>query len=180
MLVIPRQVHVVLACPDEVARWRDWAHPWWRVRYWSCKADLPAGMLVDEEGFLLECRHPGYLEECRTVEARRDVHQLELLEQLGGACCDVGAAPDLDRVVRPDGAAEAAAAVRRYVRPGGEEGVRISGALTASVPHHPWVREVLRRLSNRSPAGRVSDLMSEVAALYPEVVLLDLGTAGKI
>jgi mannosyltransferase OCH1-like enzyme len=162
-------------------KWREeWAnlHPAWTVKLWREDPDLPHHMLScgDE---IVECRHPAYLSSCPTCAKRSDVWRYEILEQHGGIYLDTDFEPALPiddllaEVVAFAGLCET-----RYdwtdQDPAGKIKTEVGCSIMGAIPHHPWLRELVRLTPEQDSQAQLAlafPFVTRTVAKHPEVRL---------
>jgi mannosyltransferase OCH1-like enzyme len=187
MIHLPKTIHYVWLGQKPLhplmQRWQDgWTrlHPGWQVKLWTESSDLPPSMLTCDSQ-IVECRHPDYLAKCPTYAKRSDVWRYEILEQLGGVYLDTDFEPV--KCIEPllDGVqAFAGLCQTKYdwsdVDLEGKTKTEVGCSIMGSVPHHTWLRELVRLTPTRDPLAQLSlafPFCTETIAKHPDVTLFE-------
>jgi mannosyltransferase OCH1-like enzyme len=147
-VLIPRIIHRVWLgseeMPDDYVRFGDsWRehHPGWEMRTWT-DSELPP------------LTYPDALERCRNYGEASDVLRYEALLRIGGVYVDTDV--ECRRSIEP--LIEDVSAFGAWQRPG-----VIGSAVVGSVPGHPAIAEVLRRVSEGAGSGPQVEATGPVA-----------------
>jgi mannosyltransferase OCH1-like enzyme len=186
MILLPRILHYVWLGSQPMHplmdEWREkWRqiHPGWKINVWKQVDGCPEHLLKNDERQLIECRIPEYLAQCPTLSKRSDVWRYEILEQLGGVYLDT----DFEPIKNIESHLEEISAFAGLCttlydwdanHQNGKTKIEIGCSIIGSLPHHPWVRELVRQTPSRDPIAKLSlasPFLTEVTGRHPEVQL---------
>ena len=167
-----------------MTRWREeWAslHPDWKVKLWRDSPGLsPAQLSCGDE--VASCRYPEYLASCPTNTKRSEVWRYDILEQQGGVYVDADFEPvrRIDPLI-DDGVGAFAGLCDTLLNwksdlTGGYTKLEVSCALMGCVPHHSWMRDIVKKIPSRDPLDRMSlfgEWLTNLTHEHPSVRLFD-------
>lgn len=186
MILIPKILHYVWLGTQPMhplmTEWREkWRHlhPGWKINVWRQIDECPGCLLRNDEDQLIECRAPEYLEKCPTFAKRSDVWRYEILEQLGGIYLDVDFEPVRNIEPLLDEIQTFAGLCTTYygwneLHQDGKNKIEIGCSIMGSVPHHPWIRDLVRQIPRQDPKDKLSlasPFLTVVTGRHPDVSL---------
>jgi mannosyltransferase OCH1-like enzyme len=188
MILIPKILHYVWLGTKPMhplmIEWREkWQrlHPDWIIKVWRQIEGCKEHFLRCEDGQVIECRVPEYLARCPTFAKRSDVWRYEILEQLGGIYLDTdfepvkNLEPLLDETTAFAGLCKTLYGWYDHC-PEGKTKIEVGCSIMGCVPHHPWLRELVRRTPGQDPKAQLAlafPFLTEVTGRHPDVKLFE-------
>lgn len=177
-MLIPKTIHYVWLGRKPMHplmdQWREgWArlHPNWDIKIWTEGTDDSE---LTNGSQTMRSLHPHMLEKCCHLSQRSNIWRYEIVEQFGGLYLDTDFEPS--RNVEPLIEDKAVFAGKYHWIESSKQVMKASCALIGSVPHHPWLKDLVMNLEIKNPKQHGSlgnSYFTSITSQHPEVFLFE-------